>query len=292
MANVNNEILYDEEIIFSHEIDIKLSTESSLIQGDDVPYVPPPVIQGVDIEDIDDIEDVEEEVRTAGKRNSSEVVGDDIQSERSTEVQRKRTKRNETATQMTETAVRTRSRTKAATRTVAGEAATNDMPMQTRSRKKVSETAKTSKRTNSKQTKSSDRPSSSRTKNMQQRAHVSSDDDSNSESDSSVYTVMERVTRNGPAMLNLRKRLEELDSQQNVTFDTDSFKCVICYDRKKDTILFPCLHQHTCGTCWIMWKIQQINRIPIEAIKNGDDVIKPKCPVCKQYVVKFMEAKN
>lgn len=278
MANVNNEILYDEKIFFTHEIDISLSNETVLIEGDDVPYIVPPPDDDTTIENIDKVSE-ERPQRTRRKRKLAETA-------------------SETAS-TTDAPMQTRSKraclqtTKASQQTVPETTETIDLPMRTRSKRVV---ARTTTRSNSEQTTSSVRQTSTRvatTQNKRCRAHVPSDDDSDSNvsSDSHVYEIMERISRDGPVMLNLRKRFKELEKQEAISIDPDSFKCIICCERKKNTILFPGLHQHTCGPCWIMWKIQQINSISLESIMD-DEATKPKCPVCRQGVDEFKEAKN
>lgn len=131
--------------------------------------------------------------------------------------------------------------------------------------------------------------SKNKTKKVQPQTSDHSDSD-----DERVFEVMERISRNGSAMVKLRKRFQELEQQATLTIDPDCFKCIICYERKKTTILMPCLHQHTCGPCWIIYKIQQINAMPIESVDDEefDEASKPKCPVCRQGVDEFKEAKN
>lgn len=57
-------------------------------------------------------------------------------------------------------------------------------------------------------------------------------------------------------------------------------------------ILFPCLHQHTCEPCWLLWKIRQINSMPDFDNDKDDEVTKPKCPVCRQGVDIAEKARN
>lgn len=272
MANVNNEILYDEKLIFTHEVDIKLSNETLLMEGDDVPYVAL-LNDAIIIEDNNEKEKSPEPQRTRRKRTLAEVVDAD-------HVQSKRPKRRNPATEST---------------------AATDAPMQTRSKRAVLQSSEANKRSTPKQTTSRTKQASTRAgskQKKQHRAHVVSDEDSNSdetENDSHVYDIMERISRNGPSMINLRKRFQELEKQEKIPIDPDNYKCIICCERKKNTILFPCLHQHTCGPCWIMWKIQQINSVPLELMNDEadfDEAAKPKCPVCRQGVEEFKEARN
>lgn len=282
MANVNNEILYDEKIIFTHQIDIGLSNDTILIEGDDVPCVEPPAIL---IEDYDgEISTEKEPQRTTRKRKRTEAVDEIVQSKSS------KSKRTATETSAIKDApIQTRSKSAAAGSTEASkETATNttersDVLTRTRSQNAAGGAANATKRSKSMRTK----------QKKSRRAHVSSDD---SDTDSGVCDVMDRISRNGPAIVNFRKRFQELENQENVLIDPDCFKCIICYERKKNTMLLPCSHQHTCNPCWIMWKIQQINAVPMESLLDDDtdvdEAFKPKCPVCKQGVDEFKEAKN
>lgn len=96
-------------------------------------------------------------------------------------------------------------------------------------------------------------------------------------------------------MKKLQERFKELEQIETVVVDPDCYKCIICYERKKNTMLFPCLHQHTCGPCWLIYRISQINNVPISDLSDDDDfdeATKPKCPVCRQGVDDFKEARN
>lgn len=265
MANVNNEILYDEKIFFTDDIDIKLSNEVVLVEGDDVPY-------DTSTLDCDDIIE-----------NVDKVVED--------RPQRSRRKRKLAETAATDAPMQTRSKrarlqTTEANKEPAPEI-TTDAPMRTRSKRAIAQSTTNPKRTTT---------SANQTKTTQKkhcRPHEPDDDNSDSDVssdfDSQIYEIMKNFSRNGSVMLNFRKRFHELEKQDTVSIDPDCFKCIICRERKKNTILFPCLHQHTCGPCWIMWKIQQINFIPLE---SNDEDVQPSCPVCKQSVHDFKEAKN
>lgn len=271
MANVNNEILYDEKIFFTDEIDISLSNEAVLVEGDDLPYVIP-ALDNDNINENIDKEFEDRPQRTKRKRNLAETASE--------------------TTSTTDAPMQTRSKrarlqtTEASKQTASEKSATIDLPMQTRSKRAVAQA-------NSKQTTSSVKETKTKQKKRLRPHELDDDSDSdiNSDMDSHVYDIMERISRNGSAMLNFRRRFQELEKQESISIDPDCFKCILCYERKKNTILFPCLHQHTCGPCWIMWKIQQINSIPLESIMD-DETTKPKCPVCRQGVDEFKEAKN
>lgn len=268
-----------------------MSIESSLMEGDDIECVPPPNI----VLEKDVNTEISSVIRTTRKRKR-------IATESSETVNSPKRTRSETVKQ-TESATNIASnthiqkRSKRAEQTASVEATSTAAHVQTRSsRRRVEaevEITETTTQSKSKQTSSNDKlPRTKLKKKKQRRPHETSDDDSNSDTDSNVYDVMERISRNGPAMVNLRKRFLELQNQEVISIDPDCFKCIICYERKKTTILMPCWHQHTCGPCWIMWKIQQINYVPLESIDDADETTKPKCPVCRQGVDEFKEAKN
>lgn len=281
MANVNNEILYDEKMFFTHETDIQLSNETALIEGEDIEQSTNAVIT----EDENEKElSLEERPQSIGrKRKSAEMI--DIVDEN---LQSKPKKRKQTTTTAIDTRRTTRSKT--------NQMAQSSQSKSTTSRVKRTATTTVSAidTTNRSQPKSATRVTRVRTN----RAHVPLDDDSEpdvADTDSCVYEIMERITRNGPSMVSLRKRFKELENQENILIDSDSFKYIICHERRKNTILFPCLHQHTCGPCWIIWKIHQINTVPLSLTNTEDEIdeaVKPKCPVCRQGVNEFREAKN
>lgn len=270
MANVNNEILYDEKIILTDEIDLKLSNETLLINGDDIQYVAPN-FEVITNENNEGEILADERPQLTRKRKAMEI------NDPSENVPSTRKKRKQPAIETIETVnspIQTRSTSK---RTVAQSMQATEAPERSRS-KQIATRSKTK-------------------QNKRNRAHESDDDsdlDLNMDTDTQVYEIMERISRNGPAMVNLRKRFAELEKNETISFDPKSFKCIICVERKKNTILFPFLHQHTCGPCWIIWKIQQINAIPLESIMNDEtyEAFKPKCPICRQGVDEFKEAKN
>lgn len=133
----------------------------------------------------------------------------------------------------------------------------------------------------------------SNTKSNRTADAIDSEDDVDSESTS--FALMERITRNGSSLRQIQKRFAEIEKQDNVIIDSDSFLCIICFKNKKNSILLPCLHQHTCERCWILWKIRQLNILQPNFDDDDDDddhLTKPKCPVCRQGVDKVKVAKN
>lgn len=298
MANINNEILYDEKVFFTDNIEINLSNETELIEGDDIPYVAP----------LDDESNSTTEANAMQSKPKRARIQRTTTTESTVQTRSRRAKTQSTTTSnMVQMNVRTTTRQNKRDRArvqsdddldsemnlgaCSTTAATIDdnvtQPRPKRARIQKTSTTESTVRTRSKSVRATTQP------NNRDRAHVQSDDDSNVnlDSDSYVYEVMQHISQNGTALLNLRKRFQELEKQKNILIDPDCFKCILCYERKKNTILFPCLHQHTCNPCWIIWKIHQINTIPLDS-SMGDEVIKPKCPVCKRTVDNFKEARN
>lgn len=236
MANINNEILYDEKLIFTNDVDLKMSNDTLLMEGEDVAYVVP------NFDDNNESEKAPQSKRR--KRKLNEVTASDSAADNVSE----RSKRNTRKRKSTEIV--------------------EDISSE---RTKKRRTTTKPKRTKSNSSK----------KGIRNLPHDPSDDDSESDvnNDSKVYEIMECISRNGAAMLSLRKKIEEIEKTQNLHIDKQSNKCIICCERSKTTILLPCLHNHTCGPCWIMWKVHHINSVA--------DAGKPKCPVCKKNVENF-----
>lgn len=105
------------------------------------------------------------------------------------------------------------------------------------------------------------------------------------------FDMMSRLTRNGSSILKLQKRIEEIENGKE-TPDPQGFQCIICCDRKKCMVLYPCLHQHTCEQCWFLYKVRQINQISKYTEDSDDEISMPKCPVCRQSVEKAKKAIN
>lgn len=120
-------------------------------------------------------------------------------------------------------------------------------------------------------------------------------DDSDSEMDRDTFNIMSRLTRNGSAYTRLRKRLKQLQQQNEIEdIDSESIKCIICCERKKNIVLYPCKHLHTCEPCWFMWKVQQINGINEEMLEDStnEEEMKPKCPFCRTGVDSAEKVRN
>lgn len=111
------------------------------------------------------------------------------------------------------------------------------------------------------------------------------------DSDSVDFELMDRVTRNGSTILRLQKRFEQIENQAEIP-DPQGFLCVICCERKKSMILYPCLHQHTCEPCWFFWKVRQLNKIKSYDEDLDDESTMPKCPMCRQSVEEAKRAIN
>lgn len=270
MANINNEILCDEKIMFTSEKDVEISNETTLMEGEDVTYVLP------DFND-DKREEVAPTQRTTRKKKTTKLntLGLAVDNEKQTA--RNAGKVSESVDQQTQPQRATRKRKAAEPPIETIESVTTKRTR--RNHETISALSKTTERTN-------------RTEQNHDRTNEpNSNDDSvsDADSDSRIYEIMNQISHNGPAMLNLRKKMDDLARRRNVRVNSKSSDCIICCERKKSIILFPCLHQHTCGPCWIMWKIQQVNSIDESSI---DEMIRPNCPVCKKTVDDFRNAKN
>lgn len=247
MANINNEILYDDKMMYTSEIDIKLSNETELMEGENLTYVIP------------DFQEIPSQ-RTRRKKNSTDINVPDFAFDNEKNTPPRRTTRKRKATEPIEIIERV-----------------------TNKRKKINRAATVTR--------------SALSKTTEQNHHRPHEPDSNDNSDSDVevdndlrvYEIMDQISCNGAAMINLRKKMDEIGRKRNVRVNPSSSDCVICCERKKSIILFPCLHQHTCAPCWLIWKIQQVNSIALSSI---DEAIKPKCPICKKSVDDFQNAKN
>lgn len=105
-----------------------------------------------------------------------------------------------------------------------------------------------------------------------------------------------RITRSGSSILRLKKKFEDIERKEQFDTDPNSIECIMGCGRRKCTILLPCRHQHTCETCWYMWKIHQINKISYDQLNDAghddDDILKPKCPMCKESVEEAISAFN
>lgn len=110
--------------------------------------------------------------------------------------------------------------------------------------------------------------------------------DDHSESSES-FEMMTRITRSGAAISRIRKRFQEIMNGAEIEIDPECFKCILCFERKKTVVLYPCEHQHTCEPCWFSWKIEQINKMPDHQLEDESfDEIIPTCPVCRKPVEK------
>lgn len=100
---------------------------------------------------------------------------------------------------------------------------------------------------------------------------------------SMVQIPLDRMTRNGSTVLKIQQRFDEMEKRNEIP-DAQSFHCIICNERKKSVVLYPCLHQHTCEPCWFQWKVRQLNNISSYNGDSDDEATMPKCPVCRQSV--------
>lgn len=101
-----------------------------------------------------------------------------------------------------------------------------------------------------------------------------------------------RVTRSGSILQRIQAILTNIENppvQQN-----GNMECIIECGRKKAMLLLPCQHQHTCRECWLIWKIESVKQIPNDIFDQSFDenVMKPKCPICRNHVDEEIMAFN
>lgn len=196
---INNEIICHEKNIFTHEIDVRMSVETVLEEGADIPY------EEITIE--------QENIVVAPMATRMKKANN--LDETSSQVGKRTRKRKADAVDDAPVGKRTRSKK------VANE---------------ITDVPQTSKARNTNKEKVISR-SKARPK-----AHVVEDEADSDDDERTVSDVMERINRNGSAMVKLRKRIHELEKQETITCNPDSFQCIIWCERRKNTILFPCLH--------------------------------------------------
>lgn len=125
------------------------------------------------------------------------------------------------------------------------------------------------------------------------RTRISKEENTSVTGDQSETNTLERfsrLTRSGNSVLKLMVKIKRMvDDVEEV--DCESLKCIICCEKKKTTILFPCLHQHTCDACWALWSVECISRIK-EISFNDSNETKPTCPYCKGPVDNVVNAIN
>lgn len=81
----------------------------------------------------------------------------------------------------------------------------------------------------------------------------------------------------------------------NQPFPNDSMECILGCGRNKCMLLLPCQHQHTCKECWLIWKIENLKMVTKEALLSSpydENIMRPKCPMCRQSVDKEIIAFN
>lgn len=116
------------------------------------------------------------------------------------------------------------------------------------------------------------------------------------ESSINSENLFNRVTRSGSIVQRITEKIKQIE-QQNVLSLQDSMECLVGCGRKKSLLLLPCRHQYTCEYCWIIWKIQQTKQIPDDIFDHSlnddeENMLKPKCPVCKSPVDQEINAFN
>lgn len=88
------------------------------------------------------------------------------------------------------------------------------------------------------------------------------------------------------------KNIEDLNASEFV--QKDSMECIIGCGRNKAMLLLPCQHQHTCKECWLIYKIESVKNIPEHILDDSynEDLMKPKCLVCRGHVEEEIIAFN
>lgn len=125
-----------------------------------------------------------------------------------------------------------------------------------------------------------------------------SEDDSNDSEDSAGpdnIPIFNQVTRSGSTLRKIKDVIDKIENDAlNVDSLRDDMECVIGCGRKKNIVLLPCLHQHTCEQCWCIIKTHHFQKIPIELLNEtfNDNALKPKCPICKRYVDEELKVFN
>lgn len=113
--------------------------------------------------------------------------------------------------------------------------------------------------------------------------------------DSDNMELFGRITRSGTTLQRIQSLLKNIENQ-NATqiLQNDSMECIVGCGRNKSMLLLPCHHQHTCKECWLIWKIESIKNIPQDIFDQSfdDDLMKPKCLVCRSYVDEEIIALN
>lgn len=119
-------------------------------------------------------------------------------------------------------------------------------------------------------------------------------DELDSSSDIDSQEIMLKITRNGSALARVRERFNEILRCGLGDIDVNSIECIMGCGKKKSTILLPCRHQHTCESCWFLWKVHQINNMTPVFLNDSvdDNELKPKCPYCKTGVDEAISASN
>lgn len=106
--------------------------------------------------------------------------------------------------------------------------------------------------------------------------------------------IFRKLTRSGSALKRIISAIESIENQTAI-FTKDSMECILDCGRNKAMLLLPCQHQHTCKECWLIWKMQSLKRITKEVLNSShydDNIMQPKCPMCRQPVDKEIVAYN
>lgn len=279
MANINNEILYPEKDLFVHPKDIEIAQETELIDGVNIIS---DTIQAEAPETHVNNEPVARRTRT-NRKNPADVQAEVSESPVVDEPLARRTRtnrRNLGDVQTENSATNTRTTKK---RTVETSEANEPSAKRTKTINKNTRNASVA-RSNLQ---------SQRIRTKKSRPQEISYE-SDSEADDDTFGIMTRETRNGSALLRLRKRFKEIQEQDEKDIDPESFKCILCCDRRKTVVLYPCKHQHTCEPYWFIWKVEQINKIPEHMLddSNYENETIPQCPYCRMGVESAEKLRN
>lgn len=120
-------------------------------------------------------------------------------------------------------------------------------------------------------------------KRIRSRTESTSDDEDSESSEGSSMEYLSRVTRNGDVVMRHIQRIQNIMNGTESS-DKDSLVCIICCDRKKNLLLLPWRHMHTCMLCWSLWCMNSMT-----VYNEDDDGAHATCPYCKSNVDSILE---
>lgn len=323
MANIDNEVLYSDEVISTHETEVELTVDTELIVGDDIAEntqeesnstqntAEPTENEPSGGENC--FRGVSSRTRNRTRNDTFQVIENTSHSQQTNDtIPNIRTRSKRTATQVTTGSVDTcDDNPNAAKRTrfnnvVAISANSNQLISQnisSRTRKRTENTSiestSRSLRTRSKRTavqgssENNVRKNTSRLpiRNCSVTLNNVNPDETQNVADSNSDGIMTRITRSGSVAKRIRERFDDIERQAVFDVDPNSIECIMECGRRKSTILLPCRHQHTCEQCWFLWKVHQINDYKNDD-EDDDNRSKPTCPVCREGVDESISAFN